>query len=165
MSDVHASLSLLSVSSNFPRRQPLTTTRSWLLSYRQQHKKLADLQALSTARQEPSSEARLQVDLQQVRPPQALPCARAMDDEELAAEGGWLHELLDTRATAAATSRRQRANPQAINVPGIAPGHTSSSRPIVQEQQRPMPPPRATASSTLALPPVPGQQMQQMQQP
>jgi len=196
VSDVHASLSLLSVSSNFPRRQPLTTTRSWLLSYRQQHKKLADLQALSTARQEPGSEARLQVELQQVRPPQALHRARAMDDEELAAEERRLHELLDTRATramddeelaaeerrlhelldtratAAATSRRQRANPQAINVPGIAPGHTSSlifpahgSRPIVQEQQRPMPPPRATASSTLALPPVPGQQMQQMQQP
>jgi hypothetical protein len=143
-----------------------------LLSYRQQHKKLADLQALSTARQEPGSEARLQVELQQVRPPQALHRARAMDDEELAAEERRLHELLDTRATAAATSRRQRANPQAINVPGIAPGHTSSlifpahgSRPIVQEQQRPMPPPRATASSTLALPPVPGQQMQQMQQP
>ena len=185
MSDVHASLSLLSVSSNFPRRQPLTTTRSWLLSYRQQHKKLADLQALSTARQEPGSEARLQVELQQVRPPQALHRARAMDDEELAAEERRLHELLDTRATramddeelaaeerrlhelldtratAAATSRRQRANPQAINVPGIAPGHTSSSRPIVQEQQRPMPPPRATASSTLALPPVPRPQMQQ----
>jgi hypothetical protein len=93
-----------------------------LLSYRQQHKKLADLQALSTARQEPGSEARLQVELQQVCPPQALHRARAMDDEELAAEERRLHELLDTRATAAATSRRQRANPQAINVPGIAPG-------------------------------------------
>jgi hypothetical protein len=100
----------------------------------------------------------------------------AMDDEELAAviqaEERRLHELLDTRASAAGTSRHQRANPLAINVPAIAPGRPSSlispahgSRPIVAEQQKPMPPPRATASSTLALPPVPGQQMQQMQQP
>jgi len=53
----------------------------------QQHKTLANLQALSTARQEPghSAEARLQVGPQQVHPPQALLRARAMDDEELAA--------------------------------------------------------------------------------
>jgi hypothetical protein len=174
VSDVHASLSLLSVSSNFTRRQPLTATRSLLLSYRQQHKKLGNLQALSTARQEPghSAEARLQVELQQVHLPQALLRARAMDDEELAAviqaEERRLHELLNTRASAAGTSRHQRASTQAINVPAIAPGRPSSlifpangSRPIAAEQQKPMLSPRATASSTLALPPVPRQQMQQ----
>lgn len=163
MSDVHASLSFLSASSNFTCRQPLTTTRSLLLSFRQQHQKLANLQALSTARQEP-----LQVELQQVRrPPQTLLRARAMDDEEMAAEERQLQELLDTRASAAGTYGHQRANPQSINVP-TAPARPSSlifpaqgSRPIVAEQQQPMAAPRATASSTLALPAVPRQHMQQ----
>ena len=162
------SLSLLSVSSHFTRRQPLTTARSLLLSYRQQDKKPANLQALWTARQEPGAEARLQFELQQVRPPpQALLRARAMSDEELAAEERQLQELLDTRASAAGTYGHQWANPQSINAP-TAPARPSSlifpaqgSRPIVAEQQQPMAAPRATASSTLALPAVPRQHMQQ----